>query len=168
MRLHRVSDLQGDRDLLRRLQQRRQGRLNADLDVAGVERWCELNAEAHGALSDASRRRRRRRRRSGRAYHRLLRVARTVADLEGAERIEAGHVCEAAGFRALEGDFETGAAVWADSGGTRVRVDWRRGSRCCRGRGRGSSGRAAAENRAHLRARIGTQLQMTPSGRMTS
>jgi len=36
---------------------------------------------------------------SARAYHRILRVARTIADLDGAERIETGHLMEAAFYR---------------------------------------------------------------------
>jgi magnesium chelatase family protein len=36
---------------------------------------------------------------SARAYHRVLRVARTAADLAGAERVGAGHIAEALAFR---------------------------------------------------------------------
>ena len=37
---------------------------------------------------------------SARAYHRVLRVARTIADLEGSARRSTGtHIAEAAGFR---------------------------------------------------------------------
>lgn len=36
---------------------------------------------------------------SGRAYHSLLKVARTVADLEGKEKIGSAHLAEAAGYR---------------------------------------------------------------------
>lgn len=40
-----------------------------------------------------------RRRLSARGFHRLLRVARTVADLEGSGAVREAHVAEAAGFR---------------------------------------------------------------------
>jgi len=43
---------------------------------------------------------------SGRAWSRILKVARTVADLEGASRVEAEHVLEAISFRV---DLEEGA-----------------------------------------------------------
>ena len=36
---------------------------------------------------------------SARAYHRILRVARTIADLDGAEQIDTGHLMEAAFYR---------------------------------------------------------------------
>jgi magnesium chelatase family protein len=39
---------------------------------------------------------------SARAYDRILKVSRTIADLEGSDRITADHVGEAVGFRALD------------------------------------------------------------------
>jgi magnesium chelatase family protein len=36
---------------------------------------------------------------SARAYHRVLKLARTIADLAGAEAIAATHVAEAIGYR---------------------------------------------------------------------
>jgi magnesium chelatase family protein len=41
---------------------------------------------------------------SARATQRILRVARTLADLEGAERIAAAHLTEAIGYRQLDRD----------------------------------------------------------------
>ena len=48
---------------------------------------------------------------SARGYHRVLRVARTIADLEGCERVAAGHVAEAVSLRQL--DRRSGAAALA-------------------------------------------------------
>lgn len=39
---------------------------------------------------------------SARAYDRLLKVARTIADLEGGDRLEAAHVAEAVQYRSLD------------------------------------------------------------------
>jgi magnesium chelatase family protein len=39
---------------------------------------------------------------SARAYDRILKVSRTIADLEGGDRLTADHVSEAVGFRALD------------------------------------------------------------------
>lgn len=37
-----------------------------------------------------------------RAYHRIIKVARTIADLEGCERISRAHLAEALGYRAMD------------------------------------------------------------------
>ena len=39
---------------------------------------------------------------SGRAYHRILRVARTIADLDGAVTVGEKHIAEAVGYRVLD------------------------------------------------------------------
>ena len=39
---------------------------------------------------------------SARAYHRILKVARTIADLAAADALSAGHVAEAISYRRLD------------------------------------------------------------------
>ena len=43
---------------------------------------------------------------NARAYNRILKVARTIADLDGSERVEVQHISEAIGYRNLDrGDW---------------------------------------------------------------
>jgi magnesium chelatase family protein len=58
-------------------------RVNADLTVAEVKRFCAVDTETESLLVDAVRARRL----SARGYHRVLRVARTSADLAGSEGV---------------------------------------------------------------------------------
>ncbi len=73
----------------------RQGTLNARLDAAGVARHCVPVPVAHALLAKAVARLGL----SARAFHRVAKVARTIADLAGDERIESVHMAEAIGCR---------------------------------------------------------------------
>jgi magnesium chelatase family protein len=72
------------------------GRANADMGVGETGRFCRTSGEAARLLRSAVRRFGL----SARAYHRVLRVARTVADLGGAGDLTATHVAEAVQYRA--------------------------------------------------------------------
>ncbi|MBS7662516.1 YifB family Mg chelatase-like AAA ATPase [Pseudomonas lalucatii] len=79
----------------RQLQLRRQGVANALLDLNGLRQHCALQAEDRRWLENACERLGL----SLRAAHRVLKVARTLADLEQAEGIARGHLAEALQYR---------------------------------------------------------------------
>ena len=72
--------------------------LNAHLQGRTLARQCRLDAAGLGVLDAASRRFHL----SARSCHRLMKVARRIADFAGEERITAEHLAEAVQFR-LEG-----------------------------------------------------------------
>ena len=73
----------------------RQGKPNAALQGAELERHCPMPRAARDLLQQAIRRLDG----SARALHRALRVARTLSDLDEADEIEARHVAEAVQYR---------------------------------------------------------------------
>ena len=76
----------------------RQGTCNARLSDAGVQRWCAPDETGRRLLESAMRRFGF----SGRAHQRLLRVARSVADLEGSPAVSATHIGEAVMLRFMD------------------------------------------------------------------
>jgi magnesium chelatase family protein len=73
----------------------RQGCLNAQLRPARLRQVAGLAAASRHTLERWAEQRGL----TARGFHRAWRVARTVADLEGAEQIQDHHVLEALGFR---------------------------------------------------------------------
>ncbi len=71
---------------------------NAELTPPEVRRWCSPDAEGERLLELAMAKLAL----SARAVHRILRVARTIADLDGAEPLAARHVAEAIAYRTLD------------------------------------------------------------------
>jgi magnesium chelatase family protein len=73
-------------------------RLNSRMSTRQMRKHCALDAEGKGLLKTAMEELGL----SARAHDRILRVARTVADLEGSADIKQGHVVEAIGYRGLD------------------------------------------------------------------
>lgn len=73
-------------------------RFNGRMGLRETERYCVLDGGARAYMSDIFKSRGL----SGRTYHKILRVARTIADLDHAELIREEHVMEAAELRSIE------------------------------------------------------------------
>jgi magnesium chelatase family protein len=71
---------------------------NAHMGAREVRRFCVLGAESEGILRSAITRLGL----SARAYHRVLKIARTIADLAGVEPLQVAHVAEAIQYRSLD------------------------------------------------------------------
>lgn len=71
---------------------------NAELDTKMIAKFCKLDSKGEELLQNAFRKLKL----SVRAYERILKVARTIADLEGKENIEFQHVAEAIQYRSLD------------------------------------------------------------------
>jgi len=87
-----------ERVLAARARQRERGCLNALLPPSRLEQCCALDPAGRRLIADAVDRAGF----SARAVHRALRVARTIADLAGNERISVGALAEAVQYRAYE------------------------------------------------------------------
>ena len=87
------------RVLLARQQQiQRQQCTNKALSPSLLDKYCLLGEKENKLLDQAMQRLRL----SARAYHRILRVARTIADLAQSETILVSHITEAIGYRLLD------------------------------------------------------------------
>ncbi len=71
---------------------------NAQMNEKHLREYCTLSAESHALLRSAMERLQL----SARAYTRILKVARTIADLEASPSIQQNHIAEAVGYRNLD------------------------------------------------------------------
>lgn len=85
-------------DHCRTRQQQRSGQNNADISNKALEQICEMNQQAQLLLDKAIDKLKL----SARGYHRVLRVARTIADLANSDAIESDHIAEAISYRMLD------------------------------------------------------------------
>ncbi len=76
---------------------------NSAMSPRQIKKYCEVDAESAGYLENAMNEMNF----SARAHDRILKVARTIADLAGRERISADDVLESIGFRTLDRNLWT-------------------------------------------------------------
>jgi len=85
------------------MQMQRCGKTNAELSSRETETHCRLRPAEVELLDQAMQKLKL----SARAYHRILRMSRTIADLDNAESIQIPHLSEAISYRSLD-RFKTG------------------------------------------------------------
>ncbi|MCS6850865.1 MAG: YifB family Mg chelatase-like AAA ATPase [Gemmataceae bacterium] len=78
-------------------------RLNGRMTTRQLRKYCVLDAASQGLLQRAMTELGL----SARAHDRILRVARTIADLEGSDQIQVPHLTEAIGYRSLDRKLST-------------------------------------------------------------
>ncbi|MGA8863125.1 MAG: hypothetical protein WBM09_09290 [Gallionella sp.] len=91
------SEIQARVEIARQRQLGRQDKPNAQLSVTEIDALCTPDEQGSALLQQAISRLGL----SARAYHRVLKVARSIADLEGEEAILTGHIAEAIQYRRL-------------------------------------------------------------------
>lgn len=71
---------------------------NSEMGAKDIKEYCRLEGDAEKMIAQAVDSMKL----SARVYHRILKLARTIADLEGDEAIKAGHIAEALQYRPKE------------------------------------------------------------------
>ena len=92
-RVLQARNIQGQRTKNERL-----ASLNAKLSISQIKTYCSLNEEGSDLLKNAMQQLNL----SARAYHKILKISRTIADLDGEYDIQTQHVAEAIQYRCLD------------------------------------------------------------------
>jgi len=71
---------------------------NAQMDINEIQKFCKLNKDSQSLIKSAMKRLSF----SARAYNRIIKVARTIADLEGEIEIQSVHIAEAIQYRTMD------------------------------------------------------------------
>jgi len=71
---------------------------NSEMDNRQIKRYCRLNEDSNALLKTAFTKMGL----SARSYNKIIKVARTISDIEGKEKIETNHLMEALSYRNLE------------------------------------------------------------------
>lgn len=92
------TEIQSRVNAARGAQMARLNKLNSEMQIPQIKQYCKFDSESEGLLKHAVD--------SGklspRAYHRVLKVARTIADLDDSEQIKFSHISEALMYRRRE------------------------------------------------------------------
>jgi magnesium chelatase family protein len=82
-------------------------RSNSGMDNMEIREYCALNSEVSALLERILNSRRL----TARSYHKILKVARTIADLDGAEQLDKKHILEAVTYKNLQQNYESMSIV---------------------------------------------------------
>lgn len=84
---------------IQRARYRKEGILfNSQLDGTNIRKYCDMGKEEEKLMEQAFQKYNL----SARGYHKILKVARTIADLDGEEKIKVSHLSEAVCYRSID------------------------------------------------------------------
>lgn len=90
--------VQAARDIQAKRFEKSKTKANSEISAREIKEFCKLDGEAEKMIGNAVEQMKL----SARVYHRLLKIARTIADLENVENIQANHIAEALQYRPKE------------------------------------------------------------------
>lgn len=86
--------IQGRVEKAREIQEKR-GLINSEMTIPKIKKYCKIDIHSRDLLKKAMERLNL----SPRSYHKILKVARTIADLKGEENIKREHIAEAVSYQ---------------------------------------------------------------------